>query len=258
MARYAILNRKLSFSPAVLLTGLVLSLNGWSGAAQSAPTAYTKAPESNLHKSRLEVDHVEKNTIYFKATDAGAPAPPPLKTDLFEIEPLGVIEGESTPYVLFSARTCENCHQEAALFAMKTNGQSPSSFVIPGRIVDPKSRTVVYDSRAFFGHCLSSHAGDVYVVYQKERIDRRNRLQPSVFVAEATSRFMNEKLYDTGMPSLSDTLRLVKGKQCREVEGRNRMMSRTPPDIKVHHEDDEDDGDDEDEPSSTNEKSPAS
>jgi hypothetical protein len=233
MASSAILYRKLSFILALLC------LNGISFGA-------TKVPQSNPLRP-LVVDHVEKGTLFFKANAPGVVVPPPLKTDLYEIHPLAVLTGENTPYVLFEARTCENCNQEATLYAIKTNGESPSSFVFPGRIIDPKSRAVVYESRAFYGHCVSNRVSDVYIVFQKERIDRRNRLQQSVLVAEPTTRFMSDKLYETGLPRLSDTLKLVKAKRCSEVEGHNRMMSRRPIDLKVHHDDDDEDEDSPDE-----------
>ena len=82
------------------------------------------------------------------------------------------------------------------------------------------------DSRAFFGHCLATRMGsrdeddDIYIVFQRERVDRHGMMS-SVFVANASSDFLREKLIERGMPSLSRTLWLIKMKKCHEIQGRS-------------------------------------
>lgn len=114
------------------------------------------------------------------------------------------------------------------------------------------------ESRAFFGRCLATRAADeeddVYIVFQKERVDRHHGLQSSVFVANASADFLREKLIERGMPSLSRTLTLVKMKKCHEIPGRSRMMVLKPHGLNwrnLQPGDEDDDDDSEKNPDST-------
>ena len=43
----------------------------------------------------------------------------------------------------------------------------------PGKIIDPKDGHLVYESRAFFGKCLSRLPGDAYVAFQKDWAEKK-------------------------------------------------------------------------------------
>jgi len=70
------------------------------------------------------------------------------------------------------------------------------------------------------------------VVFQQERVDRRHRLQNSVFVAEPLTDRLSEKLIERGLPRLDHTMQTVRRKQCREIEGRFRRMVKKPLDLR--------------------------
>lgn len=178
----------------------------------------------------LEVDRVDGNTVIFKA-EAGAAQPvyTPLKTKLFDLKHLGVLHSEEggKPFVLLMGRAGQNtAADERQLYLIRADGQKFSQFIYPGKILEPKSRQVLYDSRGFYGKCLTGSNKEVYVAFQNERIDRRRHLQPSVFVAEIGKDFVVDKLIERRMPKLQATLKRVKAKACWEIEGRNRLMLR--------------------------------
>jgi hypothetical protein len=202
----------------------------------------------------IEFDRFEYGMIYFKGPD---PVPPPLKTELQDVKYVGrlrPVSGDANPVptFLFLAKEGE---AEPAIHALrpptKDAARQVASFVQPGKITDPRTGAVVLDSRGFVGHCLSRVRGDVYTVFQKERVDRRSRLQSSVFVAQSGLEHLDEKLVESRLPSINETLRLVKLKSCREVEARNRTMPLRPMSVVIKREltpeDDEDQPDKNDE-----------
>ncbi|MBL7714023.1 MAG: hypothetical protein JNL01_01060 [Bdellovibrionales bacterium] len=177
------------------------------------------------------IDRVEGSLIHFKAATADAKPPAPLDTKLYEIKPFGILESPAggKPYILMSARTCQDCTEEKQVFALQIDGKKSTHFVYPGKILDPKTKALLMESRGFYGKCLPGDTRkDVYLVYQRERLDRRRSLQPSVFVSTPGKSFLEEKLIDYRMPNIKHTLAQVKNKQCAEIEGRNRLMLRKP------------------------------
>ena len=202
-------------------------------------------------------DRAEGSVIYFQAASNGQ-TPKPLKTPYFDLKFLKILTPENpttnNPYVIFSAKPCENCQLETAIYIMRVNGGSakPMQFVYPGRMIDPKNKQTLSDSRAFYGRCLSGKGfgnGEGYVAFQQERIDRKSSLQPSVFFAEVGNDFVHERLIEKSLPKLAGTLKLVKAKVCFEIPGHNRVMLNKPLDLTPRRGGAaEDDLEDEDEP----------
>jgi hypothetical protein len=214
----------------------------------------------------VAIDRVDGNTVYLKATGSpteGSTDPKPLVLDgLSDLQPIGVMRAAQggKPYVLVRAKPCKECKQEPAIFIAQVGGSKVSRFVEPGRILDYRNRSTLMESRAFYGHCLSSKSGDVYLVFQKEKVDRKRQPQQSVVVIEpiveaveggAMNDHLHETLIERHLPALSRTLHLVKGKVCREIESRNRVMASRPVDVSLKRQkatDQDDDDDDADAP----------
>ncbi|MCM2279163.1 MAG: hypothetical protein NDJ89_13890 [Oligoflexia bacterium] len=157
-----------------------------------------------------------------------------IKTDLHDVSYLGALRAGAgeLPYFLFSAKPCQDCLQDTSLHLIRPNDSRPQTFTYPGRILDSKTRTLLLESRAFFGRCLTQTPNDVYIVFQKERVDRRRHLQSSVYIAEAGPDHLDERLLERRLPSVSHSLTWVKRKSCREISGRYRMMLRKPLDLR--------------------------
>ena len=222
-----------------------------------SPTWLTRAA-----KASIEFDHAEDSTLFFKGTQQESALP--LKTSLHEIEYIGTLNAEPEKKVpatfLFRAKPCTNCLQDYGIYALKYTGGPLTSFVYPGKILENKSRAVVYESRAFFGKCVL-HRGDAYVVFQKEKVDKRPGMQSSVFIAEPGAEHMQEHLIESRIPRLQDTLKAVKLKLCHEIAGRSRLMLSKPLDLKsrnpVDQDKEEDDSDSEDDDLPANSSAPS-
>jgi hypothetical protein len=198
-----------------------------------------------------EIDHVDDNTVYFKksatTTDTAATVPPPLRLPgLYNIKPLGALRNSNgQPYFLLSAKPCKDCNQDPGIYAIhspETNEGSvhvsPTGYVFPGRIVDPRSRAMLSESRVFYGHCLRSRANDVLVIFQREKIDRHG-IQSSVLIAELPHKdgmyHLEETLLERHLPRLNDTLRETRSHTCHEIEGKNRLMASRLLDVRALH-----------------------
>lgn len=197
---------------------------------------------SGTAPNRFEFDRIEQSTLYYKP--ANSTSVESLKTHLFELNYLGTLQPsspEANNYFLFSGKTCQDCLEDKGIFAINPAEQKPVGFVYPGKVFDPKNHALLLEARAFYGKCLHGH-GDVYVVFQKERIDRRAHLQESVFVAEPGLGYLHENLIERHLPRLQATLQAVKKKTCHEIEGRNRVMQKKI--VNIHPQADEKDDDD--------------
>jgi hypothetical protein len=128
---------------------------------------------------------------------------------------------------------------------VRVDGGRSTHFVYPGRILDPKTRATLLESRAFFGRCLAGR-GELYAVFQRERVDRRRSLQSSLFVAEPAADLIHEELIERRLPRLSFTLKRVRAKQCVEIDGRSRMMLSKPLDLTPRRGGDDEESDEDD------------
>jgi len=151
-------------------------------------------------------------------------------SNLVDPQLLGWVEG----YALVAGRPCRDCQNDRVVSMVKPDGTQKSQFVFPGKILDPKNRQTLHESRAFFGKCLNTASlpeGDVYVMFQKDRGERRRGLQPSVFVARPGDEFIQERLIERRLPRLDRTLKLVKRRTCQEIPGQTRLMMRQRIDV---------------------------
>ncbi len=199
---------------------LLLSVTASPGAAWAAG-----GPMPSPAPVQAYFDRVEGNRLFYKPASGEAKAVA-IQAELFDLKYLGTLSPASgEPYFLVTAKPCDNCNAEAGLHALRPGQGKVASFVYPGKLLEARSHALALDSRAFYGRCLSGY-GDVYVVYQREKVGKKHpHLQTSVFIAEAAPEFLREKLLEKGKPDINRTLRLVRSKQCHEISGRNRVAS---------------------------------
>ncbi len=176
--------------------------------------------------------NIEGSMLHFKLTE-GSKLPPTLNTQLFDLKYLGELppaEGTPLPYVMMIGKPCQRCENQQGVFMMRADGAKSAQFVHPGKVLDPKTRALLYESRAFFGQCLPGGESG-YIAFQKERVDRRRGLPNSVFIAKPGPQFIEEKLLERRLPSLNSVIKQVKQKRCFEIAGSNRLMMKKKIDI---------------------------
>ncbi len=183
----------------------------------------------------IPLERIENDVVFFKApspnpSSAATPSPTlpaSFKTGLYDLKPLGLLstQGSSALYLVASGKKCQDCPFEKGvhIFSLQTpaNSRPSTSLVHPGKVIDSKTGALLLESRSFFGSCLPGK-GDVYVTFQREKVDRRSRLQLSVLLIETAPDGLREKLLERGLPRLDTVLRQIKRKSCTEIGGRNR------------------------------------
>src|SRR5690606_23304170 len=154
------------------------------------------------------------SSLRFKHSETGKSET--LKTDVPSPNFIAVLtDPESgTPYALYEGRSCAKCDaSNTSLFLQRIDGKGKATtFVHPGKIVDPKKGRLVYEGRLFYGHCLPKVKQGV-VAHQRELVDRRG-MQKSVLIAEPGPQYVYEVLLERRLPSVRTTLALVKRKVC--------------------------------------------
>ncbi len=182
--------------------------------------------------TEFQVDRVEGSTLHFKIPESQKKLPP-LKTAIFEIEPLGVIQNNADPYLILAGLPCETCKNNKSVFMIRADdGSSRHGTALtihyPGVVKDREKGAVLHRSRAFFGKCLPSKNEGLFI-FQEEKVDRRRFLQHSVFVAEIQGDKIKEELIASRrLPSINNALKLVKSKHCQEIKGTERPTIRFP------------------------------
>jgi hypothetical protein len=202
---------------------------------------------SNRSAEATSFERMDGTTLYFK-NDNGPLKP--LKTSIHDIKFLRLLQSSEggQPYAIFTGRPCSGCAAELAVYLMRVDGSSPPlHFVHPGRVVDPKKKHVLLDSRGFYGKCLPG-IDEGYVAFQQERLDRKASLQKNVFIAELGKVMVREKLIERRAPSIKAVQPFLKARTCFELEGRNRLMLKKALDLSPRR---GEEGDDENEESET-------
>lgn len=187
----------------------------------------TANPTETVLKGTV-VDRVENGAIYFKVFQDKLD-PPPLKTTLQELEYIDTVESggsKDLPYFVLKGRSSSNSDTDPSIYIVRADGQHLTSFVHPGEIRESGSNQILYDGRAFVGECLPAR-GPVYVVFQREKIDRWRYLQRSVLIAELKPNGIQEKLIVRRRPDIQQSLRRVKKKECQEIQGWNRSIAKS-------------------------------
>jgi hypothetical protein len=94
----------------------------------------------------------------------------------------------------------------------------------PGKIIDPKAGQLIHESKGYYGRCVEGRRPGVFV-FQREKVDRKNRLASSFYAAETSPTVLTEVLLEKGFPSLKNTLKLTRQGVCTEIPGINRTIT---------------------------------
>jgi hypothetical protein len=222
------------------VNGLTRTLNQGLMALLASGLTATWALASTPTAS-LSVDRVEGSKIHFKGSP-GAPLPPALETGLTDIAVLAHLpvaidssrpesgighqaEPSDAPWILISAKPCKDCGMsERDLFLIRPTTGEMHQINQPGKIIDPKAGQLIHESKGFYGRCVEGRRPGVFV-FQREKVDRKNRLASSFYAAETSPTVLTEILLEKGFPSLKNTVKLTRQGVCTEIPGINRSIT---------------------------------
>ncbi len=232
-----------SKSPVLLcLLGLTSSLLASSASAEPTPSSAPQLGKGSLVK-------IDKGTLHFQGYE-------PIQTSWAEIEYIGQLSPAGhTPYAMVLAKPCQNCIEERSVQMLRLDGDKRLRFMLPGKVREPKTGSVIVESRSFYGECLPGMK-DIVVSYQKDIVDKRRykrryrSTEPSYLVvepqADGTIREKLNELRSLGQLAAKErqTLVAVKQKRCFEIPGKDRRITAKMMNLRPSN--DEDDVEDED------------
>lgn len=150
------------------------------------------------------------------------------KTTLYGLKVVGKLRtGGKLPYYILSGVGCDGCDANTSIYihspsdgSMKNEGEQ-QRFEYPGRELYYVDRTLVYESRTFFGNCLAGHP-DAVVWFEKFVGEDKN-WHSDVQVAEVKSDNLVVNTINHNLPSVGEAEHAVRIGQCQEIPGTNRF-----------------------------------
>jgi hypothetical protein len=181
--------------------------------------------------SELEFKKVCQNTLFFQQNTETFQVTLPL----FEITYLGDLRSEWSPFFLFQAKSCQKSDSDKAdcpfkLHVIKPHLKNPlltkdDSFTYPGKVYHQKKRHLLHESLGFFGNCLNDRSKAHYVVFEKEKVDRKRRPSLSILVVEPGEDHLIESSFSSHFQQhLTNVRTNVRKKKCFEIQGINRNI----------------------------------
>ena len=166
---------------------------------------------------KLEMQAVNGRTIIFENGYK-------FTTTLYELKYIGQLKATTKiPYLIMSGRGCQECDANICIYVHSPSDgpmlgeEGQTRYTHPGRQRDYESDSLVYESRAFFGHVLPSVSEGV-IWYEKYLTDKSS-FEKSVFLLQVRGNELVDTTYTDSLPDIATTLKLAKQGECKEIAG---------------------------------------
>jgi hypothetical protein len=150
-----------------------------------------------------------------------------LESDLVGMRYIGQLPTHSkAPYLIFSARGCDACDMNIAIYILSPTAGSfnraakGKRYDYPGRLFTfGPNKKIIRESRLFIGKCLAGR-GPIAVWFIKST-SPAGTWEDSAYVAEVKDDRLSSGFLRPPLPKLDELLSLAQSGQCREVEGQD-------------------------------------
>jgi hypothetical protein len=150
-----------------------------------------------------------------------------LESDLVEMHYIGQLPIHSkAPYLIFSARSCDACDMNTAIYILSPSDGSfkratqGKRYDYPGRLLAfGPDKKIVRESRLFIGKCLPGR-GPIAVWFIKSKSTAGTWVD-SAYVVEGKGDRLSSGFLRPPLPKLDETSSLVQSGQCHEVAGQD-------------------------------------
>lgn len=171
-----------------------------------------------------DIARIRDNVIYFRNGQK-------LNTGLQNARYIGQISlGGQSPLLIFSGEDCVDCCTPPAVFlfspaeAQKKILPEYAPYDYPGREFSDTDSSLLYESRMFYGQVLPDVENGI--IWYQTMLTELGDYQQSVYLLRVVNNKIYEELLLEDMPSLDDTLRLLKTGKCKEVKGADFVSER--------------------------------
>lgn len=181
-----------------------------------------------------EVKRVEGNKIIFKDGSS-------FETTLYHLKYFGRIRSvKGKTYLILSGKSCDECDANISIYVHSPQDgpmkgeEAQVRYTHPGKEYDVRAyieqgkKVLAYEARAFWGRCMPGR-GDMVIWHEKLWMEDRS-FRKDVFILEPGEKGLKETFISgpgwpkaRKLPSISQTLKMVSGGECREIPGISRM-----------------------------------
>ncbi len=166
---------------------------------------------------KSEVQAVKGNTIVFSNGYE-------FETTLYELKYIGQLKAATKmPYLIMSGRGCQECDANICIYIHSPSDgamlgdEGQTRYTHPGHELDYETDSLVYESRAFFGHVLP--AVNQGVIWYEKYMTDKSSFEKSVFLVQVRGNNLVDTTYADSLPDISVTLKLAKQGECKEIAG---------------------------------------
>ena len=141
------------------------------------------------------------------------------KTNLYDVNYIGELPSKvGKSYIIVSGTDCDECDENTSIYVfsakrniIEKNGLERYSF--PGKEYNIYDTSLEYESRVFFGNCLSDTSESI--AWFEKRYKKDVGVDSSIFVLELVRDSLIQRTINGGLLKPADM------KHCKEVEGRD-------------------------------------
>gem|GEM_PF-4885840 len=147
-----------------------------------------------------------------------------LETDLVEIDYIGQLPAGDMPFLILSARGCDQCDMNTSIYLLQPTPEAfkdaggGTRYTYPGELTALGTEDeTIGESRFFWGKCLADRQESA-VWFARDKTGSGG-WENSVYAAGAVDGKLTGKTFSKPLPPIEDTLKLVEKNQCRELPG---------------------------------------
>jgi hypothetical protein len=146
------------------------------------------------------------------------------ETTLYQLKIIARLKTErKLPYYILAGRGCQECDANTSIYIhspsngpMKNEAEQPR-FSYPGKVTDYETGDPLYESRMFYGDCLSGHPNAV--VWFEHFLGNDKQWHDRVFLAEVRKDNLVTSAVNGRSPGLSEAAEAVRNGYCQELPG---------------------------------------
>ena len=190
-------------------------------AAVGPPTSCGRSPSTSPPAANLQLPSVKETS---GAGILQLPNGSEFQTTLYGLKVIGLLRtAHKLPYYVLSGIGCNGCDAGTSIYIhspsdgpMRDEGTQPR-FDYPGREIGREDRSVISETRMFFGNCAVGHADAVLWFYRLR--DDNKQWQEKVYLAEIRDDRLAYGEVKTDVPRLGDAEDATRESQCHELAG---------------------------------------
>lgn len=168
--------------------------------------------DSIPQKEVWKFEKVVGQTIYFSNAKQ-------FKTNLYDLKYIGQLKTENkAPYLILSGRSCTDCDENISIYIHSpSDGQMKSEteqsrYAYPGKEYDYMDKSLLFESRMFYGDCLKGKGS--CVIWVQKQLNEKGVFENNTFILE----IFNDNLKETTIKN-DALLKDLLNNKCTELSG---------------------------------------